>query len=111
MARSFNDLKQKMSPAARKEVARKSAELAAEMPLHELRQALRLSQAQLAETLKVKQPAISKMEHSTDMYLSTLSRFVTAMGGELDIVARFPDGEVRINQFKDIDNDTSARAA
>ena len=44
------------------------------------------------------------MEKRTDMYLSTLRSHIQAMGGELDIVARFPDGEVRISNFEDVGN-------
>jgi hypothetical protein len=46
---------------------------------------------------------VSRIEKRTDMYISTLRAVIKAMGGDLDIVARFLDGCVRINQFKDID--------
>ena len=75
-----------------------------DMALTELRQARRLSQEELATTLQIKQAAISKMEKRTDMYLSTLRRFIEAMGGKLDIVARFPEGQVRISQFEKLDD-------
>lgn len=74
-----------------------------DMALGELRQARRLSQEELASTLQIKQAGVSKMEKRTDMYLSTLRRFIEAMGGKLDIVAKFPEGEVRINQFENLD--------
>ena len=74
------------------------------MPLHELRQARGLSQKDLAETLHVQQPSIAKLERRTDMYLSTLRGHIEAMGGELEIVARFPDGSVKISNFSDIEN-------
>jgi len=48
------------------------------------------------------QAAVSKLEHQSDMYVSTLRRFIAAMGGELRIVARFPEGDVVINQFEEI---------
>jgi hypothetical protein len=47
----------------------------------------------------VQQPAIAKMEHRTDMYVSNLRRFIAAMGGTLEIVAHFPEGSVTITQF------------
>jgi hypothetical protein len=53
----------------------------------------------LAETLHVQQPAIAKMERRTDMYISTLRSHIRAMGGELEITARFPDGAVKIANF------------
>lgn len=64
------------------------------MPLHELRRARELSQVALAEALDATQPEISKIEHRTDLYVSTLRRYIEAMGGRLDIVAHFPDGDV-----------------
>jgi transcriptional regulator with XRE-family HTH domain len=72
------------------------------MALEELRDALRLTQRQLAETLQVDQSAISKLERRTDMYVSTLERFIEAMGGRLEIRAVFPEGCVRITQFERI---------
>ncbi len=66
----------------------------------ELRRALDLTQQQVAASLGINQVAVSKMEGQTDMYVSTLRRFVEAMGGELRIVAHFPEGNVEINQFK-----------
>ena len=62
-----------------------------ELSLAELRRARALTQDQLAADLNVGQASIAKLERRTDMYLSTLRRFVEAMGGELEIVARFPD--------------------
>ena len=72
------------------------------MALNELREARELTQESLAEILGVNQAAISKMERRTDMYLSTLKNIIKAMGGTLHIEARFPDGSVEINQFKDL---------
>ena len=69
------------------------------MPLSELRAARNLTQEHLAELLHVKQASISKMERRTDMYIGTLSKFIQAMGGEMEIRAVFPAGAVRITQF------------
>ncbi len=60
------------------------------------------SQQRLAELLSTKQANLSRIERRADMYISTLRSYIEAMGGELDIVARFPEGEVHINQFNDI---------
>jgi transcriptional regulator with XRE-family HTH domain len=76
------------------------ARLKAEMALEEVRGALRMTQQQLAKTLNVDQSAISKLERRTDMYVSTLERFIEAMGGRLEIRAVFPEGSVRISQFE-----------
>lgn len=56
----------------------------------------------LAEVLQVQQPAIAKMEKRADMYLSTLRSHIEAMGGQLEVVARFPDGAVKISNFADL---------
>jgi len=47
----------------------------------------------------VNQAAISKLERRTDMYIGTLRSYIKAMGGDLEVIARFPDGEVRISNF------------
>jgi len=102
MSEPYSTLREKMKPEARKKAAGKTKALLAAMPLQELRRARNLSQEQLAKTLSVKQAAVSKMEQRTDMYISTLRNFIHAMGGDLEIIAKFPDGSVQINQFKDI---------
>ena len=56
----------------------------------------------LAEALHIQQPAIAKLEKRTDMYISTLRSHIEAMGGELEVIARFPDGDVRISDFSQI---------
>ena len=78
--------------------------LLAEMPLSELRAARQLTQESLAKSLGINQAAVSKMERRTDMYISTLRDFVVAMGGELEITARFPDGAIKIQQFQDAES-------
>lgn len=102
MAKKFNDLRAKMSPESQARAEIKAKAMLAEMPLNELRQARGLSQKMLAEILHVQQPSIAKMEKRTDMYLSTLRSHIEAMGGELDIVARFPDGSVNITNLAEL---------
>ncbi|MGA8163777.1 MAG: XRE family transcriptional regulator [Waddliaceae bacterium] len=70
------------------------------MPLYKLRQAHEMSQQHLAELLHVRQAAVSKMERRTDMYVSSLREFIRALGGDLEIMAKFPSGSVKINQFE-----------
>jgi len=110
MAKKFRDLRAKMSPEAQARARAKAQALLAEMPLAELRQARQLSQEQLAAELDVRQPAVAKMEKKADMYISTLRRFIEAMGGQLVISAHFPDGDVKINQFEELDEDRQATA-
>jgi transcriptional regulator with XRE-family HTH domain len=102
MSKPYSILRDKMKPAARKKAAEKTKTMLAAMPLQELRHARNLSQEQLARTLSVKQASVSKLEQRTDMYISTLRNFIKAMGGDLEIIARFPDGSVQINQFEEI---------
>ncbi len=102
MAKKFTELRAGMTQAARETADGMARQMLAEMPLNELRQARGLSQKMLAEVLHVQQPSIAKMEKRTDMYLSTLRSHIEAMGGELDVIARFPDGSVKINNFTDL---------
>lgn len=110
MTKKFRDLRNKMSPDAQARAHEKTLALLAELPLAELRRARQLSQEQLATELNVQQPAVAKIEKKTDMYISTLRRFINAMGGELEIRAHFPDGDVTINQFENLDEDSQSVA-
>ena len=96
---SFSKLTAEFSAERREEIANRVSRLKAEMALNELRQAFQLSQSELASKLNVKQPAISRLEKRSDMYISHLRQIIEAMGGKLDIIARFPDGEVKITNF------------
>jgi transcriptional regulator with XRE-family HTH domain len=62
-----------------------------EMQLHELRKARQATQVDVAEAMNVEQAAVSKLERREDMYVSTLREYVKALGGELKLVASFPD--------------------
>ena len=100
---SLETLREGLSDKQRANVERKAEALRQEMTLTELRQARHLTQEGLGKTLQVGQTAIAKMEKRADMYVSNLRRFIEAMGGELDIVARFPDGgTVKIVNFSEI---------
>lgn len=59
-------------------------------------------QKMLAEVLQIQQPAVAKLEKRTDIYLSTLRSHIEAMGGQLEVVARFPDGVVKFSNFSDL---------
>ena len=90
-----------MTTKARNMADKKTQQLLAEMSLQELRQARQMSQEHMAIILKTKQANISRIERRTDMYISTLRSHIQAMGGELEIVAKFPEGIVHIKQFHD----------
>jgi transcriptional regulator with XRE-family HTH domain len=102
MARNFNELRAKMDPKRRARVERRVQQALESMPLEGLRDARQLTQTQLAQVLRVSQGAVSKVERRTDMYISTLRSYVRAIGGDLEIRAVFPEGEVLIDQFEDL---------
>jgi transcriptional regulator with XRE-family HTH domain len=81
-----------MSPARRKRVEARAAELVSqEMTLQELRRARKLTQARMAKALRITQDGVSRLERRTDLLLSTLRKSVEAMGGSLSLIAEFPD--------------------
>lgn len=71
----------------------------AEMLLAEVRNATGKSQSELAKALGIKQPSLSKLERQSDMQISTLGKIVEALGGELEVVAKFPSRRVKVAQF------------
>lgn len=110
MAKPFKNLKQKNSPKALARAEQRAQKTLAEMPLHVLRAARLLTQESIANSLGINQAAVSKMERRADMYISTLRDFIAAMGGELEITARFPDGSVKIQQFEDAETSEPSQA-
>lgn len=107
---SFRELTKGFTPARRRRIGEMKKELLAEMPLHELRRAHALTQRDLAELLQVNQPAVSKLEQRTDVYISSLRSYIESVGGKLRIVAEFPEGEVAITNFSDV-GQTESRPA
>ena len=101
----FSELTKDFSPGRRRRIDATKEELLAEMSLHELRRARALTQQELAQMLKVNQPAISKLEQRADVYISSLRSYIEAVGGKLKIVAHFPEGEVTITNFADMGED------
>ena len=99
MAKSFQTLREKMSPEIQARAQARTNEMLVELALQDLRKSLDLTQEQVAEAMQMNQAAVSKMEHQSDIYVSTLRKFISAMGGQLKLVASFPDREVVISQF------------
>ena len=97
MGKSFSTLKNKMSLTAKKTVKEKTSQLLKEVLLYEIREQLRITQEDMAIRLNTKQANVSRTERRRDMKLSTLKRYIEAMGGELDIVAKFASYEVHLN--------------
>jgi transcriptional regulator with XRE-family HTH domain len=96
MMRNFRELQEKMSPESRARSEARAQAMLKELALSELREAQHLTQAELARRLNIGQDAVSKLEHRADMYLSTLSDFIRAAGGSLELTARFPSGDVHL---------------
>ena len=92
MPRNVNDIINELSPARRKKVEARAAQLIAEeMTLQELRRARKITQQKMAKSLHIGQDGVSKIEQRSDLLLSTLRKTVEAMGGNLSLVAEFPD--------------------
>jgi len=92
MSRNVNDIIGKLSSAQRKKVEARAAELIAEeMTLQELRRARKLTQVSVAKALGITQDSVSRLEKRSDILLSTLRKTVRVMGGNLSLVAEFPD--------------------
>lgn len=92
MARTLNEVIASRPEAERVKIETRARELIAEeMSLQELRKAIGKTQTVIAKRLKVGQEAVSKLETRSDMYISTLRGVLKAMGGELELIARFPD--------------------
>jgi len=100
MAKSFDDLvKRTTTKKTQAKASRRAQELLGELLLSEVRQLAGKSQQEVAEALGMKQPSLSKLEKQSDMQISTLRKIVKALGGELEVLARFPKGTVKIDQF------------
>ena len=102
MAHNWRDIRRTLSPEQEEETRQYVKSVAEAVSLNQLREARSLTQANLASVLGVNQGSVSKMEKRTDMYVSTLRSFIQAMGGQLQIKAVFPEGEVEIEQFKNV---------
>jgi hypothetical protein len=100
MAKKWSEIRRKHSPEVEERIRQSVKEAAGVMTLYQLREARSLTQVNLAKVLNVNQGAVSRMEKRTDMYVSTLRNFIQAMGGQLQVKAVFPEGEVEIEQFE-----------
>jgi transcriptional regulator with XRE-family HTH domain len=111
MAKNFNELRGKMNPERRQRNAAEARRVLLEMTLQELRQGItKFSQDDIAEMLRVTQGYVSKLERQDDMLLSNLYAYVEALGGEVEIRAKFSDQEVQITQFREVEKLKAALA-
>jgi transcriptional regulator with XRE-family HTH domain len=90
--KTLRDKIAELSERRRQKIEARADELAAEeMSLRNLRQAHRLTQARVGKALKIGQDGVSRLERRSDLLISTLRNYVEAMGGDLQLIARFPD--------------------
>ena len=91
MGRTHSDIMAKLPPARRARIEARTAELVAEVEgLAALRKLAERSQAEMARELNIKQPSVHKIEKQTDLYLSTLRKFIEAAGGTLELRVELP---------------------
>jgi DNA-binding XRE family transcriptional regulator len=90
--KTINQKMKSLSAKRRKKIeARAAALIGEEMTLQELRRARKLTQVRLAKALGISQDGVSRLEKRSDLLLSTMRKSVEAMGGNLSLVAEFPD--------------------
>jgi predicted transcriptional regulator len=91
---NLKELMANQSPESRERIAKKVDAMRQVIALHMLREELNLSQTEMAHAMGVKQPTIARMEQAdNDPRLSTLKRYVTALGGEISIDVNLPTGK------------------
>jgi hypothetical protein len=100
--RKFRELLDAMPADRQQRIEKRFQKSLAAMPLDQIRKAQQMTQLQLAGILGVNQGEISKIEHRSDVCVSTLVEYVEALGGRLEIRAVFNDREVRITQFEEL---------
>lgn len=98
MAHSFKRLSDaaKADPVRRARIEEQKRALRDVLALAQLRESRQMTQRQIAEQLQVSQANISRIEHQDDLYLSTLSEYIEALGGRLEITAVFDDESVSL---------------
>lgn len=103
MAKLLKEFRKKIKPEVQAAARTKAVGIVAEMTLAEARKARGLNQATVAKKLNIAQSNISQIESRPDALLSTLEHYIEALGGKLELHAKFPDGQdVEITQFRSI---------
>ena len=98
--KNFEELKKQMNPESLQKAEAKTKELMAEMLLAEIRKEAGFTQEDIALKIGIKQPTLSKLESQDDIQISTLQRLIQALGGQLELIAHMPGGDIRISQFR-----------
>lgn len=104
MGQNIKAIRDALPAARRRKIAARTEALVAEVEgLKAFRKLADRSQVQIAKALGVKQPSVHKIEHQTDLYLSTLRKFVEAAGGTLELRVELPGkGVVNITSVGDV---------
>jgi len=107
MTKTLEEFLEMLPLSERKEIHARADKLIAEYEtLQQLRKVREKSQKDIANKLHIKQAAVSKLERRTDMYISSLRSYIEAMGGELEITAKFPNNPpIKITQFSNLGNE------
>jgi DNA-binding transcriptional regulator YiaG len=108
MAKNFRVLRDRMTPERRARNEAATQALLAEMSIDELRRDRAISQEDIAGILDINQAAVSKQVRRPDWHVSTLRRYIEAMGGQLELRANFPDRSVTLSNIGVIDDDRGA---
>ena len=104
MTKSYETLRNKIPPEQRARIDKQARKILEEMTLNDIRLSRRCSQIELADLLEIRQASVSKLERRSDIHLSTLRKYIEALGGELVIQAEFPEGVVRIRDIGGLKN-------
>ena len=100
MAKRFSELTKNFSSERKAKIEKGKQLLLMEYELlSQLRKDQDLTQKELADILKIRQAAISKLESQDDVLIRTLEKYITALGGKLEIKASFPDREIILKQY------------
>ncbi len=99
MAKNFIELRAKLSPEMQARAAGRAEAMLIETRLQELRKSGPLPQAAANQTTSLIHASISVLERCEAVYVSTLREYVNELGGELKLIASFPDGDIQVHPF------------
>lgn len=100
MAKKFSELVANWSPERTAAVRARVEEMMRETPLTRLRVDRDLPLDAISEVMGMSETRLRRIEHRSHLYLTALRKYVEAMGGTLEITARFPDGEIRLDRWR-----------
>jgi len=95
----FSELRKRMTPDRRAKNQIRAQLLLLHLTLAELQESLEMTQDEKEKDLSVVESTLSELENQEDIQISTLSRYIKALGGSLKLVADFPNKEIVLSQF------------